>query len=103
MKDVARVAINELTLKYVTTSALKPPIKIPIVIPPIRQSITLPVAFSMLKANKGATTKIEDIEILRFFEMGIKIKMVKVSNSAVAVDEPADKVKVEKILNEKKR
>ena len=35
--------------------------------------------------------------------MGIKIKMVKVSNSAVAVDEPSDKVKVEKILNEKKR
>ena len=34
--------------------------------------------------------------------MGIKIKMVKVSNSAVAVDEPSDKVKVEKILNEKK-
>ena len=29
--------------------------------------------------------------------------MVKVSNSAVAVDEPSDKIKVEKILNEKKK
>ena len=29
--------------------------------------------------------------------------MVKVSNSAVAVDEPSDKAKVEKILNEKKK
>ena len=28
--------------------------------------------------------------------------MVKVSNSAVAVDEPSDKKKVERILNEKK-
>ena len=28
--------------------------------------------------------------------------MVKVSNSSVAVDEPSDKKKVEKILNEKK-
>ena len=53
--------------------------------------------------RKSVLEKIEDIEILRFFEMGIKIKMVKVSNSAVAVDEPSDKVKVEKILNEKKR
>jgi 3-deoxy-manno-octulosonate cytidylyltransferase (CMP-KDO synthetase) len=53
--------------------------------------------------RKSILEKIEDIEILRFFEIGIKIKMVKVSNSAVAVDEPADKVKVEKILNEKKR
>ena len=34
--------------------------------------------------------------------MNIRIKMVKVSNSAVAVDEPSDKKKVERILNEKK-
>ncbi len=52
--------------------------------------------------RKSVLEKIEDIEILRFFEMGVKIRMVKVSNSAVAVDEPSDKIKVEKILNEKK-
>ena len=52
--------------------------------------------------RKSKLEKIEDIEILRFFEIGSNIKMVKVSNSAVAVDEPSDKKKVEKILNEKK-
>ena len=53
--------------------------------------------------RKSVLEKIEDIEILRFFETDTKIKMVKVSNSAVAVDEPSDKKKVENILNEKKR
>lgn len=52
--------------------------------------------------RKSKIEKIEDIEILRFFEINKKIKMVKVSNSAVAVDEPSDKKKVERILNEKK-
>lgn len=52
--------------------------------------------------RKSKIEKIEDIEILRFFEANKKIQMVKVSNSAVAVDEPSDKKKVEKILNEKK-
>ena len=53
--------------------------------------------------RKSKLEKIEDIEILRFFELNKKIKMIKVSNSAVAVDEPSDKKKVEKILNEKKK
>jgi len=52
--------------------------------------------------RKSKIEKIEDIEILRFFETNKKIKMVKVSNSSVAVDEPSDKKKVERILNEKK-
>lgn len=59
--------------------------------------------YSFKKFNrKSKIERIEDIEILRFFELKKKIKMVKVSNSAVAVDEPSDKIKVEKILNEKK-
>ncbi len=53
--------------------------------------------------RKSHLERIEDIEILRFFETDVKIKMIKVSNSAVAVDEPSDKKKVEQILNEKKR
>ena len=52
--------------------------------------------------RKSKIEKIEDIEILRFFEVNKKIKLVKVSNSSVAVDEPSDKKKVERILNEKK-
>jgi 3-deoxy-manno-octulosonate cytidylyltransferase (CMP-KDO synthetase) len=58
--------------------------------------------FKNLK-RKSFLENIEDIEILRFFELNKKIKMIKVSNSSVAVDEPSDKKKVEKILNEKKR
>ena len=54
-------------------------------------------------SRKSFLENIEDIEILRFFEIGKKIKMVKVSNSAVAVDEPSDRKKVERILNEKKK
>lgn len=44
----------------------------------------------------------EDIEILRFLELGINIKMVEVSKSSVAVDTPDDLKKVKKILIEKK-
>lgn len=53
--------------------------------------------------RKSFLEKIEDIEILRFFEINKKIKMIKVSNSSIAVDEPSDKKKVEKILNEQKK
>ena len=53
--------------------------------------------------RKSKVEKIEDIEILRFFELSKKISMVKVSNSAIAVDEPSDKIKVEKLLNDQKK
>ena len=42
--------------------------------------------------------KIEDIEILRFFENDIKIKMVKLNSSSVAVDEKSDVKRAEKIM-----
>ena len=53
--------------------------------------------------KKSNLEKQEDIEILRFFELGIKIKMVKLNSNSVAVDEIKDKKKVENILlkNEK--
>lgn len=38
---------------------------------------------------------IEDIEILRFLELGFKVKMIKVSQSSIAVDHPEDIKKVE--------
>ncbi|WP_318343170.1 3-deoxy-manno-octulosonate cytidylyltransferase [Flagellimonas baculiformis] len=38
----------------------------------------------------------EDIEILRFFDLGIPIKMVETSGSTLAVDVPDDVLKVEK-------
>jgi len=51
-----------------------------------------------LKNKKSLVEKIEDIEILRFFEYGIKIKMVKLTSNSVAVDEISDVKKAEKIL-----
>ena len=44
----------------------------------------------------------EDIEILRFLDLGIPVKMLKVSGSIYAVDRPEDVQLVEKVLNEKR-
>lgn len=53
--------------------------------------------------KKSYLEKIEDIEILRFFEIGIPIKMILLSKSSIAVDVKSDVKKVEKfLLNEKK-
>ena len=48
--------------------------------------------------QKGKLEKTEDIEILRFFEHNIKIKMIKLNSSSVAVDEKSDVKKAEKIM-----
>ena len=40
----------------------------------------------------------EDIEILRFFDLGIKVKMVKLNSSSVAVDEFKDIKKAERLI-----
>lgn len=54
-------------------------------------------AFYSLK-KKSDIEELEDIEILRFFDLGIKIKMVKLNSNSVAVDEIKDVKKAEKIL-----
>tara|TARA_E500000178_G_C17036417_1_gene763659 strand:- start:6980 stop:7708 length:729 start_codon:yes stop_codon:yes gene_type:complete len=51
--------------------------------------------------KKSYLEKIEDIEILRFFELNIPIKMVSVSKSSIAVDIKTDIKKVEKVLRKK--
>ena len=48
--------------------------------------------------KKSETESIEDIEILRFFDLGEKIKMIKLNSNSVAVDEISDVKKAEKIL-----
>lgn len=48
--------------------------------------------------KKGEIEKIEDIEILRFFDLNIKIKMIKLSSNSIAVDEPKDLRKAENLL-----
>ena len=50
--------------------------------------------------RKGRTEKIEDIEILRFFELNINIKMFKASQSSLAVDVPEDVNEVENAIRE---
>ena len=62
-------------------------------------------AFPDSALEKFAQTKkktyfesIEDIEILRFLELGVEVKMVEVSQSSIAVDVPADVIKVEEAL-----
>ena len=54
-----------------------------------------------LKKRKSIIEKIEDIEILRFFDMDEKIKMVKLNSNSVAVDEMRDVKKVEKLLKKR--
>ena len=48
--------------------------------------------------QKSVIEKIEDIEILRFFDLDIKIKMIKLSKNTIAVDEKKDIYKVEKLI-----
>jgi len=52
--------------------------------------------------KKSEIESMEDIEILRFFDLGIKIKMIKLNSNSVAVDEMADVKKAEKIIRQKK-
>ena len=51
--------------------------------------------FSSMK-KKSDTESIEDIEILRFFDLNEKIKMVKLNSNSVAVDEVKDVKKLKK-------
>ena len=51
--------------------------------------------------KKTQIEAIEDIEILRFLELGINVKMVQVSDASIAVDFPDDISRVEKALRER--
>ena len=53
--------------------------------------------------KKSEIEEMEDIEILRFFDLGIKIKMIKLNSNSVAVDEIADVKKAEKIIKQKNK
>jgi 3-deoxy-manno-octulosonate cytidylyltransferase (CMP-KDO synthetase) len=55
-------------------------------------------AFGEMK-SKAEVEKFEDIEILRFFDLGIKVKMVLTGNSSLAVDVIEDVKKVENALS----
>ncbi|MFQ5801474.1 MAG: 3-deoxy-manno-octulosonate cytidylyltransferase [Candidatus Methylomirabilales bacterium] len=48
--------------------------------------------------HKSRLEKTEDIEILRFLDLGIPVRMVEVSEASVAVDVPEDVPRVERLL-----
>ena len=50
------------------------------------------------KKEKTPVESLEDLELLRFLELGYKVQMVEVSTSSIAVDYPEDIQKVEKEL-----
>ncbi len=60
-------------------------------------------ALEVFRAQKRKTPleEIEDIEILRFVELGIPVKMIPLSNYSIAVDTPDDIKRVEKALQER--
>ena len=51
-------------------------------------------------SKKTPLEDIEDIEILRFLELGYEVKMISLSGSGIAVDVPEDIKKVETYLDE---
>ena len=54
--------------------------------------------------NYGSKTEleeVEDIEILRFLELGMRVKMFKCKKGSLAIDVPSDVKKVEEALNKK--
>lgn len=50
-------------------------------------------------SQKTPLENIEDIEILRFLEMGFEVRMIELSNQSIAVDIPEDIQKVEDYLS----
>jgi len=48
--------------------------------------------------NKTPLEFLEDIEILRFLELGYEVKMIEVSSSSIAIDIPDDVKRVEKVI-----
>ncbi len=50
---------------------------------------------------KTPIEQIEDLEVLRFLELGFDVRMVDVSSSSIAVDTPEDVTRVERALEER--
>ena len=50
--------------------------------------------------KKTKLEKIEDIELLRFVELGYRVRMISMSNKSISVDNYEDVKKVEKFLKQ---
>mgnify|MGYP001106041014 FL=1 len=53
-------------------------------------------------SEKGSLESFEDIEILRFLELRLPVKMIEVDGDIYAVDRPEDVIVVESVLKNKK-
>lgn len=53
--------------------------------------------------HKTPLENIEDIEILRFLELGWEVRMIELSTSSIAVDNPGDVLRAEAAVHEGKR
>ena len=60
---------------------------------------TKPALMTFSEHEKTLNEKFEDIELLRFIDLGMKIKMCKTNADTISVDIPEDIIKVEKHLN----
>ena len=68
-----------------------------------RQVCIYSFSYKSLKDYSAVTKKttvesIEDLESIRFLELGYKIKMLKMSNKSIAVDIKEDLLKVRKLV-----
>jgi len=57
--------------------------------------------FAMV-SEKGSLESFEDIEILRFLDLRLPVKMIEVDGDIYAVDRPEDVIVVESVLKNKK-
>ena len=58
------------------------------------------IIFNKIKKKTSLEAR-EDIEILRFLEIGIKVKMIKMSDKSISVDVPSDIEKIKVYLKKK--
>lgn len=49
--------------------------------------------------ERGALEELEDVEILRFLELGMEVAMIEVSNPGIAIDVPDDLVRAQAFLD----
>ena len=49
--------------------------------------------------NKTELEKIEDVEILRFLELGIEVRTVKMSKMSLPVDTPEDVILIKNMIS----
>ena len=58
-----------------------------------------PKVYKLSIKEKTELEKIEDVEILRFLELGMEVRTVKMSKASLAVDTPEDVILMKKMIS----